>query len=65
MVEEKEFARRKKISSSLINYFKTDKGISHKNKLKASQAKRMAEYGKFLHENNIIKIEVNEKQIKR
>jgi hypothetical protein len=52
----KEQERRNKIKSSLRAYFKTDKGIAHRRKLSESQKTRMANYGKFMEDNNNFKI---------
>ena len=49
-INEKE--RRNKIKSSLKAYYLTSRGIIHRQKLSESQKKRMANYGRFLQENN-------------
>lgn len=62
MINLKELQRREKIKCSLLDYFKSDQGIAHRNKLSALQLKRMALYGQFLKENNLTKTNNYEKE---
>lgn len=51
-MDNKEKARRKKISETLKEYFKTDKGKQHKNTLSKLQKTRMLEYNNYLKNNH-------------
>lgn len=52
--------KRLKISSTLKEYFKTEKGILHKRKLSLLQHNRMSEYAQFI-KNKKLNINDNEK----
>lgn len=50
-MEKKELERRAKISTKLKEYFGTEKGINHRNKLSQSQKNRMIEYNNYINNN--------------
>lgn len=52
MISEKEKLRRERIRASLKQYFLSEQGNTHKENLKAIQAKRMAKYNEFLKQYN-------------
>lgn len=52
MISEKEKIRRERIRASLRQYFLSEQGNIHKEKLKALQSKRMAKYNDFIKRYN-------------
>lgn len=50
-LNEKELERRNKIKRSLIQYFQSDKGILHRERLSKLQHERMSNYAIFLNNN--------------
>lgn len=56
----KEEERRNKIRRSLLNYFKTEKGIAQRKRLSNLQRIRMSNYAIYIRENNNIKTNCNE-----
>lgn len=52
MISEKEKIRGERIRASLRQYFLSEQGNIHKEKLKALQSKRMAKYNDFIKRYN-------------